>query len=230
MLISLGTTNVTPLSTATSGATGTVGTGITTGISGTASTQTAQTGSVGTSVTTGTGSTVVTTLTGSTSQAVSRTTSKTCKVMQAVDEAVSKKITVTPNELPKGVNIEFQPTSKQGVSFDQNDRTPTITVQFDKPAEVRSVTIPRDKTPNGNVQQFEVTFYSPAGKKLNDKPILSNASPKDDKSQPAKLDSTQIPSDTPVSRLEITIVATTDDESPKGVVLDINACTEAGTG
>ena len=150
--------------------------------------------------------------------------------MQAVDEAVSKKITVTPNELPKGENIEFQPTSKRGVSFPKDDRTPTITVNFGKPAEVRSVTIPRDKTPDANVQQFEVTFYSPDGKKINDKPILSNASPKDDTTKPAQLDLTQIPSNTPVSSIEITIVHTTDKKSPKGVVLEINACTEATIG
>ncbi len=150
--------------------------------------------------------------------------------MQAVDETVSKQITVTPNELPKGENIEFQVTSTRGVSFPKDDRTPTIVVQFGTPAEVQSVTIPRDKTPNANVQQFEVTFYGPDGEKINDKPILSNSSPKDDTKKPARLDSTQIPSTTPVSRLEITIVRTTDGESPKGVVLDIQACTEMTTG
>jgi hypothetical protein len=158
------------------------------------------------------------------------TTTKRCEEMQAVNEAVSKQITVTPTELPKGENIEFQPTSTRGVSFPTDERTPTITVNFGKPAAVQSVTIPRDKTPNANVQQFEVTFYSPDGKKINDKPILTNSSPKDDKTKPAQLDSTQTPSNTPVSRIEITIVHTTDDESPKGVVLDIKACTEITTG
>ncbi|CAF4731341.1 unnamed protein product, partial [Rotaria socialis] len=43
--------------------------------------------------------------------------------MQAVDEAVSKNIIVTPNPLPIGENIKFQPTSQQGVSFGENDRT-----------------------------------------------------------------------------------------------------------
>jgi hypothetical protein len=150
--------------------------------------------------------------------------------MQAVDEAVSKLITVTPNELPEGANIDFQPTSKQGVSFPNNDTTPTITVYFGTPAQVRSVTIPRDTTQNANVQQFEVTFYSPEGKKVNDQPILSNTSPKDDKYIPAGIDSTQIPSNTPVSRVQITILDTTDGQSPKGVVLDIQACTQAGAG
>ncbi|CAF5163312.1 unnamed protein product, partial [Rotaria sp. Silwood1] len=129
--------------------------------------------------------------------------------------------TVKPKELPKDENLKFQPTSPEGVSFDENNLKPTITVQFDKPAEVHSLTLPRDKTPNGNVQQFEVTFYSPYGNKINDIPILSDSSPKEDKSKPAKLDSTQIPSDERVSRIDITIVRTTDDESPKGVVLDI---------
>jgi hypothetical protein len=158
------------------------------------------------------------------------TTTKPCQEMQAVDEAVSKKITVTPTPLPKGENIEFQPTSTRGVSFPSNETTPTITVNFGKPAEVRSVTIPRDKTPDANVQQFQVTFYSPDGKKINDQPILTNSTPKDDKTKPAHLDSTQIPSNTPVSHIDITIVHTTDDKSPKGVVLDIIACTEATSG
>ena len=160
----------------------------------------------------------------------SATTATTCEVMQAVDESISKQITVTPVELPKGENIEFQPTSTRGVTFPKDDLTPTITVNFGKPAEVQSVTIPRNNTPNANVQQFQVTFYSPDGKKINDKPILSNASPKDDNTKPARLDSTQTPSNTPVSRLEITIIQTTDGESPKTVVLDIKACTEITTG
>ena len=147
-----------------------------------------------------------------------------------MDEAVSKNISVKPNELPRGENINFQVTSPEGVSFGENDRTPTITVTLGKPAEVQSVTLPRDRTPNGNVQQFEVTFYSPDGKKINNKPILSFSSPNGDKSKPAQLDSSQIPSNTPVSRVEITIVRTIDGESPKGVVLDIKACTESRTG
>jgi hypothetical protein len=168
---------------------------------------------------------------GSTTEFVSGiTTTKRCEEMQAVDEKVSKQITATPNDLPKGENIEFQPTSTRGVSFPKDEQTPTITVNFGKPAEVQSVTIPRDKTPNANVQQFEVTFYSPDGKKINDKPILTNSSPIDDTKKPAHLDSTQTPSNTPVSRIEITVVHTTDGESPKGVILDIKACTESTTG
>ncbi|CAF1558498.1 unnamed protein product, partial [Adineta ricciae] len=206
----------------------------TTGITETGSSQSQGIGTGFTSGSTVEGSTstytVVTTGTGSTTQAVSGTTTMICEEMQAVDEAVSKKITVKPKELPKDENLKFQPTSPEGVSFDENNLKPTITVQFDKPAEVHSLTLPRDKTPNGNVQQFEVTFYSPYGNKINDIPILSDSSPKEDKSKPAKLDSTQIPSDERVSRIDITIVRTTDDESPKGVVLDIRACTEVGTG
>ena len=199
----------------------------------TESNRTEQTSSGRTSVTTLEGSTpsgtVLTTLTGSTTVAVSGTTTKRCEEMQAVDAAVSQKITVQPKELPIGENIKFQPTSQQGVSFPDDNRTPTITVNFDKPAEVQSVTIPRDRTPNGNVEQFEVTFYSPDGNKINDKPILSSSSPKEDQSKPAQLDSTQIPSSTRVSRLDITIVRTSDGQSPKGVVLDIKACVEAAT-
>jgi hypothetical protein len=181
---------------------------------------------------TGTSSTPATlsTLLGSTTAALETTTTPECEEMQAVNEAVSKQITVTPNELPQGANIDFQPTSKQGVSFPNGDTTPTITVRFGKPAQVRSVTIPRDTTQNANVQQFEVTFYSPQGKKVNNQPILSNLSPQDDKYLPAGLDASQIPSNTPVSRLDITVLKTTDNQSPKGVVLDIQACTQAGAG
>jgi hypothetical protein len=150
--------------------------------------------------------------------------------MQAVDEQTSKQITVTPIEVPQKEKPEFQPTSNQGVSFPHYEKTPTITVHFDKPAEVQSVTIPLDKTPGANVEQFEVTFYSPNGTKINDKPILSTSSPKDDKTKPAHLDSSQIPSNTQVSRVEITILNTTNGESPKGVILDIKACTEITTG
>ncbi|CAF4497898.1 unnamed protein product, partial [Rotaria socialis] len=159
----------------------------------------------------------------------SGTTRNGCTEIQLVDEAVSKNIIVTPNPLPIGENIKFQPTSQQGVSFGENDRTPTITVNFGKPAEVQSVTLPRDRTPNGNVAQFEVTFYSPHGHKINHKPILSSSSPNENKKKPAELDSSQIPSNTRVSRVVITIVSTTNGESPKGVVLDIQACTEATT-
>jgi hypothetical protein len=150
--------------------------------------------------------------------------------MQAVDEQTSKKITVTPTDIPQNEKPEFQPTSNQGVSFPNNEKTPTITVHFGKPAEVQSITIPRDKTPGANVQQFEVTFYSPNGKKINDQPIPSSSSPNNDQNKPAHLGYTEIPLTTPVSRVEITILYTTNGESPKGVVLDIKACTESTTG
>jgi hypothetical protein len=216
--IFVGTTVVSTESTATTASTGALET------SGSGSTTVgSETGSSSTP------STLSTSL-GSTTAELEATTTIECAEMQAVDEAVSKLITVTPNELPEGANIDFQPTSKQGVSFPNNDTTPTITVYFGKPAQVRSVTIPRDTTQNANVQQFEVTFYSPEGKKINNQPILSNTSPKDDKYIPAGIDSSQIPSNTPVSRLEITVLNTTDSQSPKGVVLDIQACTQAAAG
>ena len=157
------------------------------------------------------------------------TTTKRCEEMQAVDEPTSKKITVLPTDVPEADKPKFQPTSPQGVSFPENETKPTIVVTFDKPAEVQSVILPRDKTPNANVEQFEVTFYSPDGNKINDKPIPSTSSPKDDKTKPPTVDLPQIPSDKPVSRVEITIVNTTDGKSPKDVVLDIKACTEPTT-
>jgi hypothetical protein len=191
----------------------------------------------------GTGSTLVTSIIGGGSTvspsstlfeystaAVAGTSPKQCEEIQLVDEVVSISITVTPSVLPEGENIEFQVTSEKGVSFPDNDRTPTITVNFGKATEVQSVTIPTSKIPNANVQQFEVTFYSPDGKKINDKPISSNSSGTDDSIGPAGLDSRQIPSKALISRIEITVVHTTDGESPKGVVLDIKACTEARSG
>jgi hypothetical protein len=149
--------------------------------------------------------------------------------MQAIDENVSKNIVVLPNPLPEGDNIDFQITSPKGVSFPDNDRKPTIVVKFDQPAEVQSVTIPRDKTNGANVLQFDVVFYSPNGNKINDIPIESNLSPEGDNTTPAHLDSTQIPSTSHVSRIDITVTKTINDESPKGVVLDVNACTKART-
>ena len=150
--------------------------------------------------------------------------------MQAVDEETSKKIVVKPVDVPEKERQEFQPTSTKGVSFPEYEKTPTIIVKFDKPAEVQSVTLPRDKTPNANVERFEVTFYAPDGSKINDRPIPSSSSPKDDKTKPATLDSTQIPSDQRVSRVEITIISTTNEQSPKGVTLDIKACVETQAG
>ena len=150
--------------------------------------------------------------------------------MQAVDEETSKQIVVKPVDVPEKDKPEFQPTSNKGVSFPEYQKTPTIVVNFGRPAEVQSVTIPRDKTPNTNVERFEVTFYAPDGSKINDKPIQSSSSPKDDNKKPARLHPSEIPSDRQVSRVEITIISTTDNQSPKGVVLDVKACTEITTG
>jgi hypothetical protein len=158
------------------------------------------------------------------------TTTTKCHEMQAVDETTSKNIVVTPTDVPQAQKVQFRPTSTQGVSFPETETTPTITFTFGKPADVQSVKIPLHKTPGANVEQFEVTFYSPNGNKINDQPILSIPSGQDNKNQPAHLDSTQLPSNTPVSQLDIKVVKTTDNQSPKGVVLEINACTESFTG
>jgi hypothetical protein len=157
-------------------------------------------------------------------------TTKQCEEMQAVDKFVSEHIIVGPTDIPKEDKIEFQPTSQKGVSFPKDETTPTLTVTFDKPANVQSVTIPRDKTQNANVEQFAVTFFSPDGSAINTVPIQSNTSPKDDETKPAHLDSSQIPTNALISYLSITILKTTDDQSPKGVILDIHACTEPFTG
>ena len=175
-------------------------------------------------------SSILSTVSESTTAAVSETTTKQCEEMQAVDEATSKQITTTSSGVTQDDKLEFQPTSTVGVSFPDNDKTPTITVNFGKPAEVQSITIPRDKITDANVEHFEVTFYSPNGTKINEQPISSSSSPTDDKNTPARLDSSQTPSNTPVGRVDITVDKTIDGGSPKGVVLDIKACTEATIG
>ena len=68
--------------------------------------------------------------------------------MQAINEETSEKIFVTPTDIPQKNKPQFQPTSNKGVSFPEDERKPTITATFGKPAEVQSVTIPRDKIPN----------------------------------------------------------------------------------
>lgn len=149
-----------------------------------------------------------------------------CKEMEVINEQRSKMITVIPNEIPKEQKIDFQPTSIRGVSFPPNNTKPTIIVDFGTPLQIQSITIPRDKTPYANVEQFQVTFYSINGNKINQIPILSNLSPKDNKTIPAKLNWTLIPSNTSVAWIEITILCTTDNTSPKGVILDVKACTQ----
>ena len=234
-IIVLDTTNVTPLPSATSGITGTdtstvaeqtTGPYVTTGAQGSAvSGQTS-----GLPSTTGaSGSTVTGQIypSSGTTGVSSFTTTEHCEQMQAIDENVSKNIIVLPSPLPEGANIDFQVKSTKGVSFPDNDLTPTIVVKFGQPAEVQSVTIPRDKTNGANVLQFEVVFYLPNGNQINQIPIQSNLSPEGDNTKPAHLDSSQIPSTSQVSRIDITVIKTINDSSPKGVVLDVNACTKA---
>ena len=158
------------------------------------------------------------------------TTVKPCEEMQAVDEATAKKITVFPRDLPEQEKVAFQPTSPQGVSFPENETKPILTVTFGKPAEVHSIKIPRDTTPGANTASFSVTFYSPDGKKINEIPIPSNISQIGDNKKPATIDASQIPSTTPISRVDIQFLNTTDNKAPKGVVVDIKACTESTTG
>ncbi len=165
-----------------------------------------------------------------TSSPSSISTTRPCEEMQAVDEATAKKITVSPRDLPEQEKVGFQPTSPQGVSFPENETKPTLTVHFGKPAEVHTIRIPRDTTPGANTGSFSVTFYSPDGKKINEIPIQSNTSLVDDNKKPATIDASQIPSTTPISRVDIQFLSTTDNKSPKGVVLDIKACTESTTG
>ena len=191
---------------------------------------TASTVSAESPVTTLSGQTTITTPSGQTTQSTTGTTPKKCDEMPAIDEQTARHITVSPTDLPESEKVSFQPTSPNGVSFPSDETTPTITVNFGKPAEVQSVVLPRDKTPNANVEQFEVTFYSPDGQKINQQPVKSTVSPSTDNKTPASLNPQDIPSDKPVSRLDIKVLSTTDGQSPKGVILDIKACTELFTG
>jgi hypothetical protein len=227
--ITLGTTGTSAATAITTSARTTQSTAATTGLTSTVPITLGTTGTSAATAITTSGRTMLSTA-ATTSAAVTGTTTKRCEEMQAVDEETSKKITVTPIDVPQREKPDFQPSSNKGVSFPEEQKRPTITVNFGKPAEVQSVTIPRDKTPNANVQRFEVTFYAPDGSKINERPIQSSTSPKDDNKKPASVDSSQIPSDRKVSRVEITIISTTNDRSPKGVVIDIKACTEMSTG
>jgi len=191
---------------------------------------TASTVSAESPVTTLSGQTTLTTPSGQTTQSTTGTTPKKCDEMPAIDEQTARHITVSPTDLPESEKVSFQPTSPNGVSFPSDETTPTITVNFGKPAEVQSVVLPRDKTPNANVEQFEVTFYSTDGQKINQQPVKSAVSPSTDNKTPASLNPQDIPSDKPVSRLDIKVLSTTDGQSPKGVILDIKACTELFTG
>lgn len=190
--------------------------------------------------TTGISSTTATTITGapttsmsptiSTIPAVTGTTTKRCEEMQAIDEPTSRTIVVRPTDVPQEQKIAFQPTSTRGVSFPEDQRTPTIVVSFGRPAGVQSISIPRDRTPGANTQQFEVIFFRSDGSQINPTPIRSSTSPRDDPTRSAQLTVSEIPSTTPVSRLEIRVISTTDDRSPKGIILDIKACVEPITG
>ena len=161
---------------------------------------------------------------------VTGSTTKRCEEMQAINELTSRNIVVRPIDVPQEQKTAFQPTSTQGVSFPENQKTPTIVVSFGSPSEVVSISIPRDRTYGANVQQFEVIFFSANGSQINQTPIQSSSSPRDDQTKPALLTFSEIPSTTPVSRVEIRVIRTTDDRSPKGVVLDIKMCTESTAG
>ena len=166
----------------------------------------------------------------SSSTPVTGTTTKRCEEMQAVDESTSRNIVVTPIDVPQEQKTAFQPTSTRGVTFTETPNIPTVVVTFGTPAEVQSITIPRDKTPGANTQQFSVVFFAPNGSQINRIPISSTISPINDPSTPAKIDATRIPFTAQVSRLEIQIYSTTDGRSPIAVILDIKACVEPTTG
>ncbi|CAF4335051.1 unnamed protein product, partial [Adineta steineri] len=148
--------------------------------------------------------------------------------MEAIDDSVSHNIIVHPQDISSVQKGDFKPDSKTGVSFLETDKHPVIEVPLGKPATVQGVSVPRT-TPTGNVQQFQVTFLDSDKKPINQQPINSSSSPKGD-NKPPTVTSSQIPTNKLVSYVVITIENTTDNQSPKGVVLDIKACTEATAG
>ena len=123
----LDTTLVTPASTVSTSITGTTPvTGATSSQSTTgAATYTSPVSTVSGQTTTPS-ATLSSTIHGSTTEisAVTGATTKRCVEMQAVDEAVSKNIVVRPVDVPKDEKTHFQPTSKQGVSFPNDEKTP----------------------------------------------------------------------------------------------------------
>ena len=219
-----GTTATTPLSTVVSISSG-MTPAPTTHVSGAS-----ETSGISSSVTTGIFGTGTTASFASTTGSVTGTTTKICDEMQAVTESLTKKITVTPSDVAKEEFVKFQPTSSEGVKFPESNKQPIITVTFDTPARVQSITIPRNQTTDANVDKFQVTFYGTDGNKINETPTPTEKGPSDDKNKPARLDITDIPSNQLLSRVEIQVISTTDNTSPKGVVLDIKACTEPTTG
>ncbi len=212
-----------------SSSTGITVTGVSAGVSGsTASGQTPV--SYGTTATPGITISGQTPVSYGTTGVTSFTTTKRCEEMQAVDETVSTRIVVNPDVVSETEKVYFQVTSEGGVSFPADVLTPTIVVNFDESTEIQSVTIPRDLSQNANVKQFEVNLYARNGNLINDKPLLSSTSPKEDQHNPASVDTTKLSSNTLITRVDITILSTTDGNSPTSVVLDIKACTKPKTG
>ena len=169
-------------------------------------------------------------ITGSVTGSTSFTTTRRCEEIEVIDETVSKRITVIPDVVSETEKVLFQVTSGVGVSFPADVLKPTIVVNFDELTEIQSITIPRHGNKSGNVEQFEVNFYSITGSPLNDRPILSSSSSEQDETNPAQVHSTQIPAHTLVSRVAIDILSTTDGKSPTSVMLQIKSCTKPRTG
>ena len=129
-----------------------------------------------------------------------------------------------PKQLPVGQSVNFQPSSQEGVSFADDNLTPTIVVPFDKAVAIHSIRIPIERTPNANVEEFKVALYSVDGDIINKEPMWSTLVSREDNAKAAEVVLTKSQWRVPVSVLEITIIRTSDDRSPRGVVLDVKAC------
>ena len=149
-------------------------------------------------------------------------TEASCHEVQVVNKAVSNAISVVPHDVPQEQKTQFRVTSTLGVSL--RELRSTIVIHLKHPLRITAIRIPRDKTPGANVRQFTVKLYSADGLLINAEPLKSNKSPRDDPTTPATLHFTQILRGALLSRLEITIERTTDEQPPRGVILDIKAC------
>ena len=173
---------------------------------------------------------LLSTITSSNTGSSNFTTAKQCEETQVIDDVVSTNIIVIPDVINATEKVRFQVTPNGGVSFPQDVLTPTLIVKLDELTEINSISIPRQGSQNTNVEQFQANFYFSNGSLLNERPILSSSSPQQDTTSPARVDSTQIPSNTFITRIELQIISTTDNQSPKSVMLNIISCTQPRTG
>ena len=163
----------------------------------------------------------------STSTSMTSTLTTPCVEMEAMTNPfVLQYIEVSPTDIVN--KQDFSPDYTQnngGVDFPSNDLHPIITVSFQTPAErVTKVELPQ-RTLESNTERFSVIFYNAQNQPINQNPILSTVG---NSLTAPKVDSSQIPQTDSISKVEITVVATTNSASPKNLAISITACIEQG--